>query len=144
MRDIDNVLFSFASSCLAAGLNCTLNSESKFKSASSLMAKIDETLDALYKKPVPVYGLDVPVVATAANLRALLFQSMYAISAWEGLAELLGQAFRGDFSQVVNTTMPRVHAGSAGQPDMSTFSTYAIIVRSLLSLTICITNRRDT
>lgn len=127
-QDLDKVFTIFASSCLAAGPNCTLNAEYNFTSTSALVGKIDETLNALYNDAVPVYGLDVPAVGTAANLRAALIRSMYSINLWPGLAALLGQAFKGEFTEMVNTTMPVVSPTSVGQPDYSTYATEVIVV----------------
>ena len=130
LDNIDDVLVSFASSCLAAGANCTLNSGThKYASAGELLAKIDQTLDALYAKPVPVLDLDVPAVATAKNLREVMFGAMYSIKSWPVLAEHLQAAFSGNFSGIVNATMPRVNPAHVGQPDSTTPSTFPIFVR---------------
>jgi len=94
-------------------------------------------------QPVSVYGLDVPAVATAANLRSLMFRDMYEICDWGALAERLSEAFKVDFTQIVNLTMLRVHASSAGQPGPSMFSTHAIVV-SLRSPCICWSSRSST
>lgn len=133
LDNVDDVLSSFASSCLAAGANCTLNSGAhKFASAGELLAKIDQTLDELYVKPVPVFDLDVPAVATANNLREVLFSAMYGIKNWPVLAEHLQAAFSGNFSGIMNATMPRVNPAHVGQPDSTTPSTLPIFVRPRL------------
>ena len=67
-------------------------------------------------------------MATAANLRAALIRSMYSINLWPNLAALLGEAFKGDFTELVNTTMPVVSPTSVGQPDYSTYATEVIVV----------------
>jgi hypothetical protein len=139
LQDIDNVLFSFASTCLAAGSNCTLNSPEKFASASSLLAKIDETIDTLYAHPVPIYNMDVPAVVSAANIRRLLFTHMYAVGAWPALAKHLSAAFAGNYTSIARATTPRINAGSELKKDQSSFAISAIIVRveCLLVLTQC-------
>jgi hypothetical protein len=139
LQDIDNVLFSFASTCLAAGSNCTLNSSGKFASASSLLAKIDETIDTLYAHPVPIYDMDVPAVVSAANMRRLLFNNMYAVGAWPALAKHLSAAFAGNFTSIAQATTPRITAGSELKKDQSAFAVSAIIVRteSLFMSTEC-------
>jgi hypothetical protein len=128
-QDVDNVLFSFASTCLAAGANCTLNFGDKFDSVSSLLAKIDETLDVLYAHPVPVYDMDQPVVVTAANLRQLMFQAMYKVSNWQLLAEHLNAAFHGNYTGIAKGTTLRVQRESSHKQDGSSFSALAIVVR---------------
>jgi hypothetical protein len=135
LQDADNVLFSFALSCVAAGPNCTLNSAGKFASASSLIAKIDETIDALYAHPAPVYDMDVPAVVSAAHFRLWLYSSMKAVSGWETLAKDLSAAFEGNYTSIAQAMVPRVHAGSEHKRDQSTFSSSAIAVRVCNTLT---------
>lgn len=129
LQDTDNVLFSFASSCLAAGGNCTLNNDAKITSTSALLSKIDQTIDSLYAKPVPILDLGIPAIATAWNLRRVLFQGMYSIAAWPTLAQRLSEGFSGNFTGIVDATLSRIHAESATKPDQSSHSVYAIIVR---------------
>lgn len=136
LEDVGNLLSSFASSCLAAGSNCALNSGSKFASASALLARIDEALDALYDKPAAVYGLDTPAIATAADLRTLLYHSMYHIKTWGDLAQRLSEAFDVDFTRIVNTTRPKIHPESVSDPEISTFATHAIAVSPMMHLTL--------
>jgi hypothetical protein len=64
-----------------------------------------------------------------ANLRALLFDSMYSIRFWPALAEHLAAAFSGNFSGIVRATTTTADPASAHQPDSSLFSTYIIFVR---------------
>jgi hypothetical protein len=102
-----------------------------FTSPKALLDAIDTTLDALYASPVPIFDLPTPAVATAANLRALLFISMYGIGFWPALAEHLAATFSGNFTGIVRaTTTTTADPTSAHQPDGSLFSTYIIFVRS--------------
>lgn len=131
-EDVNNLLFSFASSCLQAGSACALTADSSITSIHVLLAKIETLLDNLYAKPVPAFGLDVPAVATTADLRTLLFHSMYQPKTWVNLAQRLSEAFQGDFSEILKETMPRVHQSTVDQPEFSTFSTHAIAVSTLI------------
>lgn len=132
LQDVDDVLGSFASSCLAAGPNCTLNVKHNLPSTSALLSKIDATLDTLYRKPVPVYGMDVPAVATAYNLRTLMFQSMYNIRTWDALAERLSEAFEGNFTQIADRTLPRVPPDGGRRSDSSAYPGSAVMVCSFV------------
>jgi hypothetical protein len=134
LDNVDDVLTAFATSCFHAGANCTLNALApnkvlNFTSPKALLDAIDATLDALYASPVPIFDLPTPAVATAANLRALLFISMYSIGFWPALAEHLAAAFSGDFTGIVRATTTTADPASANQPDGSLFSTYIIFVR---------------
>jgi hypothetical protein len=134
IEDIDEVLSSFASSCFAAGKNCTLNaftpnSVFNFTRPAALLQAIDTTLDALYAKPVPVYDLAVPSVVTASNLRTLLFQAMYSMARWPEYAERLAAVFNGNFTGLLNATMVKVNPEHAKRLDSSDFSVNVIFVR---------------
>jgi hypothetical protein len=140
LDDADNVLKLFTSSCVSAGRNCSLNTKYKFETGEQLLAKIDQTLDSLYTQPVPIFDLEVPAVATAANLRALLFRSMYSMASWPGLSEDLAAAFDGNFTGIVNRTQPRVSSEHVGKPDGSLFSTFAVTVSEEHIYGHCVSN----
>lgn len=127
---MDNILLSFSSSCLDAGPNCTLNADSTFDSPSALLSKLDATIDMLYAHPVPVYNHRVPAVATAKNIRYLLFFSMYSIQSWPKLAEILQQTFKGNFTDLVHVTAHPIRVEDAHKPDSSMLSIQAIYVCS--------------
>lgn len=129
LDNVDDVLSSFASSCIKAGKNCTLNSSPhNFSTADGILSKIDDTLNSLYAHPVPILDLDIPAIATAANLRGLMFSAMYSISNWPNLAEHLQAAFNGNFTGLVNATLSRVDAKHAKERDSASSSTMAIFV----------------
>jgi len=115
---VDNVLFSFAESCVEVGDSCALS----FLSPSEIVSRIDETIESLYYTPQPINDLPVPAVATANNVRSLIFQAMYKIQTWGDLAVHLENAFKGNFSGVVNETMLRVDPGGGSKPDYSSYS----------------------
>jgi hypothetical protein len=133
LDNVDDVLESFASSCHKAGSNCTLNSFRpnsvlNFTSPVALLSAIDTTLDNLYTKPAPVFDLPVPAVATASDIRGLLFNAMYSITKWPELAEHLAAAFNGNYTGIVHATMEKVDSANVKKPDGSTFSSNAIFV----------------
>jgi ATP-dependent phosphoenolpyruvate carboxykinase len=133
LDNIDDVLESFASSCYNAGSNCALNSFKpnsvlNFTRPSALLSAIDNILDSLYARPVPIFDLPVPATVTASNVRGLLFRAMYSITKWPQLAEDLAAAFNGNFTSIVNATMQKVNVASVQKPDDSTFSTNVIFV----------------
>ncbi|TFK45299.1 hypothetical protein OE88DRAFT_1640078 [Heliocybe sulcata] len=117
-NDVDNVLFSFAESCVQAGGACALSS----LSPSEIVARVDETIELVYYTPQPVTDLPVPAVATAANLRKLIFDAMYKIQKWGDLAVHLDNAFHGNFTGVVNETMVKVDPEGRSKPDYSSYS----------------------
>lgn len=117
---------------MEAGPNCTLNVGSKFDSASALLKQIDSTVDALYVHPAPVYGLEVPGIVTARNLRLLLFSSMYKIASWPALSNILLQAFEGELADVMQLTTVPVQGESANKSDSSGLATHAIVVRKVI------------
>ena len=127
-QDLDNTLFAFVSSCVHAGEGYALNVHYNFTSPGALLTEIDKTIDRLYAAPAAVYGLAIPAVATAANLRVTLLKTLLRTSSWPLLAELLSAAFQGDFSVIVNRTMPLVSPSSAGIPDASHLAGSAIFV----------------
>ncbi|KDQ62976.1 hypothetical protein JAAARDRAFT_28963 [Jaapia argillacea MUCL 33604] len=122
LDDIENVLSSFASACSSAGDACALS----HLKPSEILFNIDQMLDYLYYNPTPITDLRTPTIATAANLRGLLFRSMYKIQTWPDLAAHLDQAFRGNFSGIVNATMPHIDGEGALKNDESTYSTQPI------------------
>jgi hypothetical protein len=81
---------------------------------------------------VPIYDLAVPAVATASNLRSLLFGAMYKVTSWPELAEHLSAMFTGNFTGVVNATVVKVDPEHAKKPDRSGYSTDVIFVRLVL------------
>lgn len=113
-----------------AGEGCALNVHHNFTSPAALLAEVDNTIDRLYASPAAVYGLAIPAVATAANLRVALLKNLLRTDSWTLLAELLSAAFQGDFSGIVNRTMPLVSSSSAGIPDASHLAGSAIFVSS--------------
>lgn len=131
-KDIDKVLQIFASSCVAAGPNCTLNAEFKFASGDALLAKLDSTIDALYQHSVPINSTTGDVV-TAANLRGLLGILVYGIEYWPLAASVLASAFKGNFMELAQITSPTVNPEDAQQSDLGLFAGNAIAV-SVFSL----------
>lgn len=126
-QDTDHVVQIFASACVAAGTDCSLNTEFNFTSGNALLAKIDSTIDALYQQSVPVSST-TEGIATAANLRGLLTTAAYSISLWPLAADLLTSAFKGDFTGIVDFTLPPILPEDAKQPDRAMFATEAIAV----------------
>jgi hypothetical protein len=140
LNNVDDVLVSFATSCYEAGLNCTLNAFPpnallNFTSPEALLSAIDITLDNLYAKPVPIYSLPTPAVATVSNFRRLLFSAMYNIGKWPALAEHLAAAFNGNFTGIVNATMQKVDAVNLQRSDSSRWANSVIFVCSSYVLT---------
>lgn len=127
-QDLDNTLFAFANTCLKAGSACALNA-SNFSTVSTLIAKLDDTIDSLYALPSPVHGLAIPTVATAANLRVALLKALLRTESWDVLAEFLSAAMNGNFTTVVQRTKPTISPSSAGIPDISHLAGAAIFVR---------------
>lgn len=121
-------------SCLNAGARCKLNNQSAFATPEDVVNKIDFAIDKLYENPVPVHALDIPAVATAGNLRGLLFRDMYQVDTWQDLARQLAAAFEGNYTEVVKETITRVHAKSGSQRDASARAVYSVIVGLLFML----------
>ncbi|EPQ60477.1 alpha/beta-hydrolase [Gloeophyllum trabeum ATCC 11539] len=122
LDNIDDVLSSFATACEATGDACALS----YMAAPEILGAIDQMIDSLYAKPVPVTGLRVPAVAKASHVRQLLFNNMYRIQSWPDLAEHLYNGLRGNFSGIVNATSPKVDPNGASLPDRSEHATYPI------------------
>ncbi|TFK56596.1 alpha/beta-hydrolase [Heliocybe sulcata] len=122
LDNVDDVLSSFAHSCASAGDACPLS----YMDAPSILSSIDNLINTLYTNPAPVTDLDVPAVATAANVRQLLFHSMYKIQTWPDLAEHIYNGLQGNFTGIVNATTSKVNPNGASLPDTSQFSTMPI------------------
>ncbi|EPQ50268.1 hypothetical protein GLOTRDRAFT_123620 [Gloeophyllum trabeum ATCC 11539] len=117
-NDIDNVLYSFAESCVSSGSACALSA----MSPSEIVSKLDETIESLYYNPQPITDLPAPAVATARNIRQLVFSAMYRIKDWPDLAVHLDNAFKGNYSGVVNASMVHIDPEGASKLDYSSYS----------------------
>ncbi|EIN04768.1 hypothetical protein PUNSTDRAFT_55444 [Punctularia strigosozonata HHB-11173 SS5] len=122
LDDVDNVFASFARSCSGAGDACALS----HLAPTEIVSATDALIDDLYLKPRPVFGLGQPAIATAQNVRDIVFRSVYSITSWPDLAVHLSEAFQGNFTGLVNVTMPKVDREGGSQPDDSRFVTYPI------------------
>ncbi|TFK45306.1 hypothetical protein OE88DRAFT_1689184 [Heliocybe sulcata] len=120
--DFDNVLFSFADSCVKSGDACALSS----LSPRDIVLRIDETIESLYYKPQPVTDLAVPAVATAANLRKLIFDAMLKIQTWSDLAVELREVFIDNYTGLMHKTMVKIDPAGGSKPDYSSYSGNAI------------------
>lgn len=115
LDNIDDVVEGFASHCHAAGDRCALGSFTK----EEILDKIDGLIDDLYENPRAVTDLSLPAVATAANIRQILFSQIYGVSQWAGLADHFKNAFAGNFTGIVNATQQTPEADGFVRPDSS-------------------------
>ena len=118
----------FASTCFSAGVNCSLNAFN-FSSADDILDTIDQTVDALYESPVPIYDLDQPAVATASDLRVVLGSAMYHITMSPLLADGLALALTGNFTPIVSTARPWLSKSNGEAPANSPYAPNVITVR---------------
>ena len=121
----------FASTCLSAGANCSLNAFN-FSSADALLDAIDKTVDELYASPVPIDDLYQPAVAIASDLLASLGNAMYSIDRWPLLADGLALAFTGNFTPIVSITRPWLSKSNVDPPGNSPYALNVISVRWLI------------
>jgi len=129
VADIDKLVETFASTCIEAGPNCTLNAAGPFNSSKELLAKLDATIDELYYHPAPTYGLGMPSTVTTKDLRPKLIDAMYTPHKWPALAALLAKVFAGDFSVLGTPIEAASLSNLATLPDQNTFAVVAIRVR---------------
>lgn len=128
-------LRGFASSCLAAKENCTLNLLN-FTSSDELLNAIGKTVDSLYANPEPLYDLPYPVTVTAADVRFSLGEQMYTISRWPALAAGLALALTGNYS-AVSSFVSEIDPDYAKIPDSGAYAQQIIFVSRSLTLFCC-------
>lgn len=131
LLDMSNTFRAFASTCLLAGANCSLNAFN-FSSTDSLLSTIDQTMDALYENPAPIYDLDQPAVATASDLRSALMGTITNIGSWPILANSLALALIGNFTPLVNIARPWLSKSNIVLPDNSPYAQNVIFVCRLI------------
>ncbi|ORY90800.1 TAP-like protein-domain-containing protein [Leucosporidium creatinivorum] len=131
LRDIQPIYSSFATSCLAAGDRCALSSSSNFSSPEDLLDTLSALLDSVYHDPVPLPQLEnaPALVAQAKHLKMAMFRAAYSVKEWPSLARKLERALKGDWSELVEGTLPVLEGGWEGagkRPDPSSLATTAI------------------
>ncbi|KAH8924614.1 hypothetical protein BT69DRAFT_1240921 [Atractiella rhizophila] len=92
LDDIDNVLYSFAESCLSNGPSlCPLAAH--FSKASDLLEAMDALIDSLYLSPQPSSSKNIPsLIYRAGHIRQAYFQITYRTSQWKSFSEALEKA----------------------------------------------------
>lgn len=127
LDDTDKVFEAFASTCIKAGQNCSLNALYNFNNSAALVSKVDSTIDSLYSNPLPGY-IGEPVVANAATLRQIIFSGSFFSVQWPELASVLGDVMQGNVTSLLALTTQRISDQLAGLPDGSPFAQNAIFV----------------
>lgn len=123
-------LRGFASSCLAAKENCTLN-QFNFTSPDELLGAIGNTVDTLYNNPEPIYDLSYPVTVTASDLRYALGGLMYSITDWPLLADGLALVLSGNYTVLAGLRRLWVNPEYVKLPDTGAYVQEIIFVSPL-------------
>lgn len=121
------VLRGFASSCIAAKDNCTLNSFN-FTSPDDLLGAIGNAVDALYANPELIDNLPSPAIATASDLRYALLSFSSAMTRWPTLAGILVQVFSGNYAALANLGRLAINPDYAKVHDTGAFAAQIIFV----------------
>jgi hypothetical protein len=123
---LDSIIESFGTECEEAGPGrCALAEERKDKEVSNtqdkkkktgyVLSKIENLIDELAKRPLPVPNAPVPITITATNILGALFSSSYSPIVWPRLAEALNDLITTKNATSFIQVFSRV-IGAAGGP----------------------------
>lgn len=121
-REVGPILQHFADTCASAGSACALAP----LSSTRILAQINRTLDSLYAAPPRVTTLGYPAYMDAGILRSVLFNGLYNTQDWPVLAELLAEAFAGNYTRILRGRLPAVDPADGARPDTSLAAELAI------------------
>ncbi|CAE7232071.1 unnamed protein product [Rhizoctonia solani] len=103
--DTEKVYTNFINTCAKVGPErCALNTN-KTSTPTAIRKVVDEFLNDLYERPLPVPHGEQPYILTSGMVRNLIFVHMYRPRGWPTLAEQLAAGIRGDGAPIINAML---------------------------------------
>ncbi|CAE7232063.1 unnamed protein product [Rhizoctonia solani] len=117
--DAEKVYTNFIDTCAEVGPErCALNTN-KTSTPAAIRKVIDDFLDSLYERPLPVPHGEQPYILTSGMVRNLIFVHMYSPRGWPTLAEQISAGIKGDGAPIMNAMLNTIELNTTRKAETS-------------------------